>query len=152
MKADRDDSEVFSREECLALLASMPIGRVVYTDQALPAVRPVTFILDGDEVTVHTGSDAALAAALHDAVVAFQVDDFDPVTMTGWSVTVTGQARLSDTPEEVERVAAPAPRLWAHAPNGAYFRISARRISGIRMGAASRVEGMNEPMAEEQAC
>jgi hypothetical protein len=32
MKADRDDSQVFSREQCLALLASVPIGRVVYAD------------------------------------------------------------------------------------------------------------------------
>jgi hypothetical protein len=112
----------------------------------------MNFVLDGEEVTIHTGSDAALAVALRNAVVAFQVDDFDPVTMTGWSVTVTGHARLVDTLEETERVATLPLRLWVPVPEGAYIRISARRITGGRMGPAVRVDGMDQPIAEEQAC
>lgn len=36
------------RQECLRLLPTVPVGRIVYTWQALPAVLPVNFCLDGD--------------------------------------------------------------------------------------------------------
>lgn len=43
--------------ECRRLLRSVPTGRLVYTEDALPAVRPVTFAaLDGDLV-IPTGNN-----------------------------------------------------------------------------------------------
>ena len=35
-----------SRDECLTLMASVPVGRVIYTRRALPAVDLVNFALD----------------------------------------------------------------------------------------------------------
>jgi hypothetical protein len=128
------DSQGFGRERCLALMASVSIGRVVYTDQALPAVTPVAFVLDGDQVTIHTASGSMLAAAVHGAVVAFQADEIDPVTLTGWSVTVVGRARL---------VAAGLP-----VPDGQYIRIAAQRVSGGRLSLAERT---GEPRTAEGA-
>ncbi len=58
-------------------------------------------------VTINTGSGSTLAAAIRTAVVAFQADDFEPVAMTGGSVTITGQARLVDDPEEIVRLVHP---------------------------------------------
>ncbi len=52
MHAIGEDLEILGRAECVALLRSAPVGRVVYTDQALPAIQPVTFVLDGDEAVV----------------------------------------------------------------------------------------------------
>jgi hypothetical protein len=126
------DSQGFGRERCLALMASVPIGRVVYTDQALPAVTPVNFVLDGDQVTIHTASGSMLAAAVRGAVVAFQADEIDPVTLTGWSVTVVGRALLLKVPE-----GAPL-RPWVRLPSGQYIRIAARRVSGGRLTLAAR--------------
>jgi nitroimidazol reductase NimA-like FMN-containing flavoprotein (pyridoxamine 5'-phosphate oxidase superfamily) len=108
----------FGRERCLALLTSVPIGRVVYTDQALPAVTPVTFVLDGDEVTIRTASGSALAAAVRGAVVAFQADRIDPATLSGWSVTIVGRAHLVKVSEDAA---------------GQYIRIAARHVSGGRL-------------------
>ena len=34
------------RDECLKLMASVPVGRVIYTRRALPAVELVNFVLD----------------------------------------------------------------------------------------------------------
>lgn len=112
----------FGRARCLALLTSVPIGRVVYTDQALPAVTPVNFVLDGDEVTILTDSGSALAAAVRGAVVAFQADRIDPATLTGWSVTVVGRAHLVQVPEDA-----------AGQASGQYIRIAARHVSGGRL-------------------
>jgi len=128
------DSRGFGRERCLALMASVPIGRVVYTDQALPAVTPVNFVLHGGQVTIRTAG-STLAAAVRGAVVAFQTDDIDPVTLTGWSVTVVGRARLVELPEET---AGPPLRPWVHLTGGSYIRITARDVSGCRLVLAAR--------------
>ena len=152
MKADRDDPRVFGREQCLALLASVPIGRVLYTDQALPAVMPMNFVLDGDEVTILTGSGSTMAAAIRNAVVAFQADDYDPLAMTGWSVTITGQARLVDDPQEIARLVRLELRPWAHVPNGQFVRIPCRHVSGGRIGPATHMNGMEEVAAQDEAC
>jgi nitroimidazol reductase NimA-like FMN-containing flavoprotein (pyridoxamine 5'-phosphate oxidase superfamily) len=132
----RDGSHrALSRTECFTLLASVPVGRVVYTSRALPAVMPVNFVLDDEEVSIHTGSDATLAAAVHKAIVAFQADDIDPVTLAGWSVTITGHARLVVGHAEVTRLRS-ALRPWARVTGGQFVRIPAGRVSGSRFGAA----------------
>ncbi|MGH8964472.1 MAG: pyridoxamine 5'-phosphate oxidase family protein, partial [Actinomycetes bacterium] len=71
--------------ECLSLLAGKTIGRIVFTDSALPAAQPVTYFLDGEEVVFRTGGGGKLAAATRGAVVAFEVDEFDTGSHTGWS-------------------------------------------------------------------
>ena len=53
--------DVLSRTECLRLLASAKVGRVVYTDGALPAVTPVNFALDGTVVVFPTATGSRLA-------------------------------------------------------------------------------------------
>nr|WP_275404023.1 pyridoxamine 5'-phosphate oxidase family protein [Pseudonocardia acidicola] len=77
--------------ECLRLIAGSMIGRVVFTDSALPAAQPVTYILDGHEVIFSTANGSALAAAMRDAIVAFEVDEIDLDTRAGWSVLGVGR-------------------------------------------------------------
>lgn len=114
----------FGREQCLALLATAPIGRIVHTDQALPAVTPVTFVLDGDVITVR--AEATLGAAIGGSIVAFQADDVDPNTMIGWSVTVIGQALFTG---------GPIPRPCSGPPGRApALRIPVQHASGMRIG------------------
>jgi hypothetical protein len=79
-------------EECLQLLRSHTVGRVVYTDNALPAITPVTYAMDGHHIYFRTAEGSRLAAATRDAVVAFEVDDIDRSMRCGWSVVVTGVA------------------------------------------------------------
>jgi hypothetical protein len=74
------------RGACLRLLDQGVIGRVVYTEAAWPAVQPVSYLLDGQEVIFRAGEGSKLAAATRCAVVAFQVDQIDSRTDTGWSV------------------------------------------------------------------
>ena len=151
MKAEKDDPQSFSREQCLALVASVPVGRVVYTDQALPAVVPMSFVLDGDEVVFHTGAGSALAAAIRNAVVAFQADEFDPGTTTGWSITIIGQARLVDNAEETARLARLPLRPWVPAVTGQFFRIPARHVAGRRLGPAAPTDALDDAVTREQA-
>ena len=146
-----DSPRTLSREQCLALVASVPVGRVVYTDQALPAVMPMNFVLDGDEVVIHTASDSTLAAAVRNAVVAFQADDFDPDATTGWSITITGHARLVEDTEEVARLTRLSLRPWFPAVNGQFIRIPARYVAGHRLGPAAHTDALEDEAVREQA-
>ncbi|RDH80148.1 pyridoxamine 5'-phosphate oxidase family protein [Mycolicibacterium moriokaense] len=96
------------RGEAMRLLASVEYGRVVFTLNALPAVRPVNHLVDGDRIVIRTRLGAAISAAVRSAandavVVAYEADDFDPDRRTGWSVVVTGRAQTVTDDDDVAR-------------------------------------------------
>lgn len=82
-----------SRAECLRLLPSVSFGRISYTRLALPAVEPVDFAVRDEALVMRIDRRGKLAAAVDQAVVAFQADDLDLVRRSGWSITVVGPAR-----------------------------------------------------------
>ncbi|GAA3113937.1 hypothetical protein JOF29_003666 [Kribbella aluminosa] len=98
---DRSRLEMVSPADCLRLLGSVPLGRLVYTSGGLPAVRLVNFVLDDDTVVLSTASGDKLRAAERGDVVAFEADDVDLERHVGWTVTAIGH--LSVVPaEEIE--------------------------------------------------
>ncbi|WP_431900571.1 pyridoxamine 5'-phosphate oxidase family protein [Nonomuraea sp. bgisy101] len=133
MQLDASGLQVLTREECLDLLSSTPIGRIVFTDRALPAVQPVNFYLDGQSIVIRTSIGSKLAAATRRAVVAFEADEFDPKLRTGWSVTAVGQAREVTDPDEIAWLAALPLTTWAPGSRDHYIVIEAEHISGRRI-------------------
>jgi nitroimidazol reductase NimA-like FMN-containing flavoprotein (pyridoxamine 5'-phosphate oxidase superfamily) len=132
--------------ECLSLLPRKTIGRIVFTDAALPAAQPVTYFLDDEEVVFRTAGGGKLAAAIRGAVVAFEVDEFDTTTRTGWSVLGVGQAYEVLAPgrlaELADRMPAPlAPSRTAHT-----IAVPLQRLTGrlLAMGPAVRSEADHE--------
>jgi uncharacterized protein len=57
-----------SPEECMALLASVPVGRVVFTHRALPAIRPVNNVVDRGSVIIRTNLGSGLGTAATDGM------------------------------------------------------------------------------------
>ena len=90
--------EQLSRDECLRLMGLVPVGRIVYTRQALPAVELVNFALDDGDIIIRTDAGGKLAAATRGAVVAFEADSVDVTGHAGWSVTVVGHVHGGDRP------------------------------------------------------
>ncbi|GGS62226.1 pyridoxamine 5'-phosphate oxidase family protein [Nonomuraea spiralis] len=133
MRLDSSGLQVLSREECLRLLSSAPIGRIVFTDRALPAVQPVNFCLDGESVVIRTSIGSKLAAATRHAVVAFEADEFDPATRTGWSVTAVGHARAVSDPAETARLATLPLSPWAPGSRDHFVVVEAEQVSGRRI-------------------
>lgn len=129
---DRHDGfRELERQECLRLLARVPIGRIVYTSDALPAVLPVNFSLDRDfSVVLRTSATSRLAHAVDGAVVAFEADQFDEAAHTGWSVIVTGRAVVVTDPSERQRLNEVGHRSWVAAPEGVFIRIAPELVSG----------------------
>jgi uncharacterized protein len=131
-----DGFRVLDREECLRLLAAVPVGRVVYTRHALPAVLPVNFTLDQDAaILVRTAANSDLTRAIHGVVVAFEADDFDTATRSGWSVIVTGHAAVVTDPAEHTHLPPPGPDSWRKTPDQVLVRIEPEMISGRELPA-----------------
>lgn len=126
---------VMSRQRSLDLLASVPYGRVVFSQRALPAIRPVNHLIDDGDVIIRTNLGSALSteAPVGGAiVVAYQADLIDPTTRTGWSVVVTGTARTVLDDGQVtryERLLSP----WAGEDHQSVIRISTDLVNGYEM-------------------
>ena len=137
MEVDRNGLEVLDRAECLRLLALATLGRIGFTSGALPSVLPVNFHLDGERILVRTGRGNKLDAALRNVVVAFEVDDFDPIDHSGWSVAVTGVATEVSDPIELDGARHEPVARWAPAGDEAMIAISTELVSGRRINAGS---------------
>jgi nitroimidazol reductase NimA-like FMN-containing flavoprotein (pyridoxamine 5'-phosphate oxidase superfamily) len=94
-----------TEDECWRLLAGMPLGRIVFTMNALPAIRPVNHMIDEKTIIIrsHLGAGIVKRAADEATVVCYEADELDPVRHTGWSVIATGLARLIREPAAIAR-------------------------------------------------
>ncbi|MGC0400482.1 nitroimidazol reductase NimA-like FMN-containing flavoprotein (pyridoxamine 5'-phosphate oxidase superfamily) [Streptomyces sp. SAI-126] len=126
-----DGFRELGRQECLRLMAEAPVGRIVFTRRALPAVLPVNFTLDSDgAVLLRTSAASDLVRAVDGAVVAFETDDVDAARHSGWSVVVTGSATVVTDPAEHERLARTGPVSWVPAPQEVFVRIEPELVTG----------------------
>ncbi|MGP4050632.1 pyridoxamine 5'-phosphate oxidase family protein [Streptomyces sp. 2A115] len=126
-----DAFRALDRQECLRLLAKVPVGRVVYTRQALPAVLPINFSLDADaSVLLRTSQDSDLVRAIDGVVVAFEADEFDAATRSGWSVVVTGRATVVTDPAEHDRLTQAGPTSWMPLREAVFVRIESEMVTG----------------------
>jgi hypothetical protein len=97
------EREPLDERQWLRRLAEVPVGRLVYTVGALPAVLPVRFRLDRDgSVVLRAPAGAGLTRALNGVVVAFEAGEVSEADGSGWSVTILGRASvaLGDAREE----------------------------------------------------
>jgi nitroimidazol reductase NimA-like FMN-containing flavoprotein (pyridoxamine 5'-phosphate oxidase superfamily) len=127
--------EQLSRGECLRLVRQVPVGRIVYTRQALPAVELVNFSLDDGDIVIRTDASGKLAAATRGAVVAFEADCVDTATHAGWSVTIVGLSRAVTDSEEIRRLEQTGPASWAPGERDHFIRISPTIVNGRRIAA-----------------
>ncbi|MGH3296377.1 MAG: pyridoxamine 5'-phosphate oxidase family protein [Trebonia sp.] len=125
--------EQLSREQCLRLVGQVPLGRIVYTRQALPAVELVNFALDDGDIVIRTDSGGKLAAATRGAVVAFEADSVDLAAHAGWSVTVVGYSRAVVDVGEIRRLQQSGLVPWAPGERDHFIRISPTFVNGRRL-------------------
>ena len=126
--------DIIDRRECLTLLAQERLGRVaVVPDGTRPTILPVNYVLDGESIVFRTAPGSKLTAALRDGHVAFEIDGFDPLDHTGWSVVVTGHAEEIVDAAELARAGELPLRPWADGDKSHYVRIPTDHVSGRRI-------------------
>jgi nitroimidazol reductase NimA-like FMN-containing flavoprotein (pyridoxamine 5'-phosphate oxidase superfamily) len=128
--------EKLSRVECTRLLATTTLGRVGVSMGALPAVLPVHFVVDGDEIVFRTVPGTKLDVATARTVVAFEADHYDAESGTGWSVLVRGVAREVVDHHELARLRTLPLQSWTF--DGAaerFVRVAMELVTGRRIAA-----------------
>lgn len=127
--------EELNPRESMRLLGSVPLGRIVFTTRALPAVRPARHLVDDGHVIVRAEAGIAITSAPSSGsgtVVAYEADAIDPAANLGWSVMVVGVAHQVTDP-----VAAAAFRRalhhWADDANDQIISISPGVVTGFRL-------------------
>lgn len=83
--------EILDEGECVRLLHTARIGRIVVTLGELAAVFPVNYVMLGSDIFFFTGPGVKLNAALDSAEVTFETDEIDVANRIGWSVLATGR-------------------------------------------------------------
>ena len=119
--------------DCLRLLASRSMGRLGITIASLPAILPVTYQLVDDLIVIHLDGGTDLGATRRHEIVAFEVDDLDEPTGTGWSVLVRGFARGLHLPRPLGRANRTSGGAEPEGDGPDFIGVSTDVVSGRRM-------------------
>ena len=137
--------------EAVELLGTQEVGRLVFTRWALPAVVPVNFVLRGGAIWIWTASASSMWQAVRGSVVAFEVDQLDAATRSGWSVVVLGVAELVTRPEEIDGARRHGPEPWIPGRKEHLLRIPLKLVSGRRIVPGQPDGGAFESLSDDSA-
>lgn len=126
-----------TREECEALLAASPLGRLGVVVDGRPEIFPVNHVFDPRSgcVVFPTNRRTKLAAALDWPWVAYEVDGIEPDDTGGWSVAIVGRAEVVTDPLEIARIRPLRRVMWAAGRDVLWIRIVPSKMTGRRISA-----------------
>ena len=126
--------EDLSPAECLELLAARHFGRIGVIADGQPIILPVNYVFDDGHVAVRTDPGTKLTAAAQ-GQVAFEVDEIDESSRTGWSVLVTGVGH--EVTDALDATSVATRRFpvdtWAPGQKSHWIRIESGQITGRRL-------------------
>jgi uncharacterized protein len=135
---DHAGLETLAFEDCLRLLASAPVGRVGFHADGEVVILPVNHVVDGQDIVFRTARGSKLSAAEGQDLVAFEADNYDQQTQTGWSVLINGHAEIVYEDAETERLARLGLRSWATATDHPFWiRIRPTSVTGRQIPVTS---------------
>lgn len=132
-------SQLLDAAEAMQLLADAEYGRVVFSLNALPAVRPVNHVVDDGRIIIRARLTSAISKAVRAAdgvVVAYEADSIDPEARAGWSVVATGFANTVTDPDRIARCERLLHPWVNHADS--VISIEPTMITGLRINSPGR--------------
>jgi pyridoxamine 5'-phosphate oxidase-like protein len=97
----------------------------------LRGLRPTPIENTGPSDRNHRNRQSKLAAAESQNLVAFQADEYDEQTQSGWSVLVNGRAEAVDEEAEIQRLSQLGLHPWVTAVERPFWiRIRPTSVSG----------------------
>ncbi len=140
--ADHAGLEALPLQVCLRLLESVPVGRVSFCTNSEVVTLPVNHVVDGQDVVFRTNRGSKLSAADRHDHVAFEADDYDPRTRTGWSVLVKGRAEVIHEDSEIQRLSHLGLYPWVTVVDRPFWiRIRPTSVTGRHTPLATRQPG-----------
>jgi uncharacterized protein len=131
---DKAGLEILPLDDCMRLLATVPVGRIgLHADGEL-LVLPVNHVVDGQNVVFRTARGSKLSAAEKADLVAFEADDYDSRTRRGWSVVISGHAEGVYEDDQIQRLSGMGLEPWPSAIDRPWWiRIRPTSVSGRRI-------------------
>ena len=135
---DHAGLEILPFDRCLQLLATVPVGRVSFFADGEIVVLPVNHVVDRQDPVFCTARGSKLSAAEDQDLVAFEADEYDKRTRSGWSVLVNGCAQAVCEEAEIQRLNHLGLHPWVTAVDRPFWiRIRPTSISGRQTPGAS---------------
>ena len=119
-------------DECGHLLRGHSVGRVSWVSSRGLQVLPVSYVSSAGLIYFRSNPDTVMGELAGPVAVAFEVDDIDVSTATGWSVLVQGVARAHDDSTSDLRI----PDAWAPGERILTVVITPSACSGRAVSAA----------------
>jgi transcriptional regulator with XRE-family HTH domain len=133
---DRPALEPLNAGQCRGYLGTSGVGRLVIVEPRGPVAIPVNYATLGNDIVIRTGEQTGLSAAGLPRV-SFEVDHLDEALAEGWSVLVSGEARVVADADELAAVSALGIAPWAGGDRDTYVRIIASEVTGRRLRATT---------------
>jgi uncharacterized protein len=132
---DHAGLDILPFDECMRLLASVPVGRVGFVADGEVVVLPVNHVVDGQDVIFRTAYGSKVSAAEGQDLAAFEADHYNEQTRSGWSVLVNGRAEVIEAEADIQRLSLSLSRLgvypWPTAMRHPFWiRIRPTSVSG----------------------
>ena len=121
-----------SEQDCRRLLDSRSVGRLAFVDDEGPVVLPVNYVSNEGAVLLRISPHSSIGLHVRDRIVAFEVDDFDEDTRSGWSVLLRGTAGFVDADDLPVGLDA-RPQPWPEGVRSLHVRITPRSVTGRRL-------------------
>ena len=134
-KVTRSHGELDERT-CRELLARGTVGRVAFCTPQGPQIFPVNYVVDGVSVVFRTAPYGLLGQSWKQRL-AFEIDEVDLQTRSGWSVVASGSGRMVEDAEELALLRAfHDPQPWAPGSRLLYVRLVWDTLTGrsVRAG------------------
>jgi uncharacterized protein len=125
--------EVLDEDECLRLLDREPVGRIALTSGALPVVLPVNFVMLERTIVFASDPGLKLEAARAGQVACLEVDGYEVLDHSGWSVLATGRLAEIVDPERLSAARQLPLSPWALTAPEHYVELSIELLSGRRI-------------------
>jgi nitroimidazol reductase NimA-like FMN-containing flavoprotein (pyridoxamine 5'-phosphate oxidase superfamily) len=135
---DRRVLELLGDAECLELLASGGLGRLVYTSRYGPTALPVVYRIDEGSIVLGTWDTALFDEDLRTGIaqaefqVAVEADQIDVDAREGWFVLVRGAAHHLDTEAERAPFIDAGLEPWVEGVPAHFIRVNPASIWGNR--------------------
>lgn len=131
IEPDSRTLQTLDRKECLQLLKTEDIGRLVMQTAHGPLALPVNYTLLNEAIVFRTAPDTVPATA-PGRDVGFEVDSLDDERYEGWSVLVQGKASRISNPATIWLLHNLV-TTWAPGDRATFVRIDPQRITGRRL-------------------
>jgi nitroimidazol reductase NimA-like FMN-containing flavoprotein (pyridoxamine 5'-phosphate oxidase superfamily) len=125
---------ILDAEECYEHLRNEPVGRLGFVDRGEPVILPINYAVDGRSIVFRTGQGSKLATALMGQPVCLEIDGWDGMAHTGWSVVIKGIADVVRDEAETIRFDQLPVRPWSRPDlRRDWVRILVEEVTGRRI-------------------